>query len=228
MATKKEPEFAIIEAALLLPSEYIKQFLETVIAIKNGDDVDVATIEDTTARALIIALSPDLKPCKNRKGIGGAPKGNQNARKKQSKEVICKSFPSPVSTIPDGEVFSTQETVTQSPPPDPKPTKKEKPPRKTFTPPTVEEVAAYCKERNNKIDPEAFVAFYTSKGWSVGNHQMKDWKAAVITWEKRHTKETTTYAPPPQNQPYLGKLNFVQRNDHNTQKLLAECAALGL
>lgn len=57
--------------------------------------------------------------------------------------------------------------------------------RKRFTPPTVEEVAAYCRERNNRIDPQTFVDFYSSKGWVVGKNKMKDWKAAVRTWEKR-------------------------------------------
>ena len=58
------------------------------------------------------------------------------------------------------------------------------PPRR-FTPPTVEDVRAYCKERGNAVDPERFVDFYESKGWRVGNQPMKDWKAAVRTWEKR-------------------------------------------
>ena len=58
--------------------------------------------------------------------------------------------------------------------------------RTVFVKPTVEEVAAYCAERHNNIDPEAFVDFYDSKGWKVGSAPMKDWKAAVRTWEKRH------------------------------------------
>ena len=56
---------------------------------------------------------------------------------------------------------------------------------KRFTPPTVDEVAAYCGERNNRIDPQTFVDFYASKGWVVGKSKMKDWKAAIRTWEKR-------------------------------------------
>ena len=54
-----------------------------------------------------------------------------------------------------------------------------------FRPPTVEEVEAYCFERNNRVDPERFVDFYSSNGWKVGKNPMKDWKAAVRTWEKR-------------------------------------------
>lgn len=55
-----------------------------------------------------------------------------------------------------------------------------------FTPPTVDEVRAYCKERKNGIDPEQFVDFYESKGWKIGNTKMKDWKACVRTWERRN------------------------------------------
>lgn len=62
----------------------------------------------------------------------------------------------------------------------------DKPPRAPrFTPPTVEEVAAYCRERGNGVDAEHFVDFYASNGWKVGKNSMKDWRAAVRTWEKR-------------------------------------------
>ncbi len=56
---------------------------------------------------------------------------------------------------------------------------------KRFTPPSVEEVKQYCSERNNNVDAQAFVDFYQSKGWVVGKEKMKDWKAAVRTWERR-------------------------------------------
>ena len=55
---------------------------------------------------------------------------------------------------------------------------------KRFTPPTLEEVQAYCAERNNNIDPQHFIDYYTSNGWLVGKNKMKDWKAAVRTWER--------------------------------------------
>lgn len=56
--------------------------------------------------------------------------------------------------------------------------------RKNFVSPSVDEVRAYCSERNNKVDAQAFVDFYESKGWYVGKNKMKDWKAAVRTWER--------------------------------------------
>lgn len=56
---------------------------------------------------------------------------------------------------------------------------------KVFVKPSLEEVRAYCEERKNGIDPEVFIAFYESKGWKVGKSPMKNWKAAMITWENR-------------------------------------------
>ncbi len=55
---------------------------------------------------------------------------------------------------------------------------------KNFSPPTVEEVQAYCKERNNHVNSRRFVDFYSSKGWMIGKNKMKDWRAAVRTWEQ--------------------------------------------
>lgn len=53
-----------------------------------------------------------------------------------------------------------------------------------FSPPTPEEVRAYCKEKGYTWDPEAFLDFYQSKGWKVGSQPMKDWKAACRNWER--------------------------------------------
>lgn len=53
-----------------------------------------------------------------------------------------------------------------------------------FQPPTLDEVQAYCLERGNNVDAERFIDYYTSNGWKVGKNSMKDWKAAVRTWER--------------------------------------------
>ena len=62
-----------------------------------------------------------------------------------------------------------------------------KPPKRSrFVPPDVSEVVAYCSERKNGIDPAAFIDYYTTRGWRLnGGQTMKDWKAAVRTWERR-------------------------------------------
>lgn len=66
----------------------------------------------------------------------------------------------------------------------------EKPKRTRFVKPTFEEVDAYCCQRNNDVDPQAFIDFYESKGWMVGKNKMKDWQAAVRNWERCNQKKT--------------------------------------
>lgn len=51
--------------------------------------------------------------------------------------------------------------------------------------PSLEEVRAYCLERRNSVDPERFVDHYESNGWRIGGRSpMRDWRAAVRTWER--------------------------------------------
>ena len=65
------------------------------------------------------------------------------------------------------------------------------PARKRFTPPTLAEVTAYCRERQNAVDPQRFIDYYTANGWKVGKNSMKDWKAAVRTWEGKQRDSAT-------------------------------------
>lgn len=65
------------------------------------------------------------------------------------------------------------------------------PKRKTFTPPTLEEVSSYCRERGNSISPERWHDYYSANGWKVGKNPMKDWKAAVRTWENNDSQKPT-------------------------------------
>ena len=58
--------------------------------------------------------------------------------------------------------------------------------------PSVEEIKQYCLERNNGIDAEQFYDFYESKNWFVGKNKMKNWQAAVRTWEKRKQQNPTS------------------------------------
>lgn len=56
--------------------------------------------------------------------------------------------------------------------------------KQRFSVPTVADVAAYCKERNNGVDANRWYDYYASKGWVVGKSPMKDWRASVRTWER--------------------------------------------
>ena len=56
--------------------------------------------------------------------------------------------------------------------------------RKRFEKPTLSQITQYCLERNNNVNAEQFFDYYESNGWKVGKNSMKDWKAAVRTWER--------------------------------------------
>ena len=62
---------------------------------------------------------------------------------------------------------------------------------KKFVKPTVEQVSAYIREKGYHVDAEAFVAHYESNGWRVGSNPMKDWHAALVTWEKKEKEKPT-------------------------------------
>ncbi len=61
--------------------------------------------------------------------------------------------------------------------------------RTQFKPPTVEEIASYCRERGNGIDPQRFFDYNEARGWTLGKSKMKDWRAAVRTWERGDTEQ---------------------------------------
>lgn len=63
---------------------------------------------------------------------------------------------------------------------------------KKFVPPTLEQIMEYCSERNNNVDPQKFLNHYQSNGWMVGRNHMKDWKAAVRTWENNSFDKPTS------------------------------------
>lgn len=60
-----------------------------------------------------------------------------------------------------------------------------------FTPPTPDDVRAYCAEHSYNVDAERFVAYYEANGWRVGRNPMKDWRAAVRTWVRNDIQKTS-------------------------------------
>lgn len=97
-----------------------------------------------------------------------------------------------------------------TPPPDeytPPPSASDIPPKKVsvnkvtspaFHPPTLQEVESYCNERKNNINAQLFIDYYTARGWMIGKNKMKDWRAAVRTWEgkQKEAKNKSQYIHP--------------------------------
>lgn len=68
-------------------------------------------------------------------------------------------------------------------------------PQKRFTKPTLEEVQAYCQERNNNVDAQKWYDYYSANGWKVGRSKMVDWKAAIRTWERGDSNGKPKHKP---------------------------------
>lgn len=85
-----------------------------------------------------------------------------------------------------------------------------------FVPPTLDEVRAYCNERNNLVDPEAFIAFYQSNGWKVGKNPMKNWKSAIITWEKNDKNKSSSMSST-KNKPGSA-MDYIRRHGGDVQQ----------
>lgn len=89
--------------------------------------------------------------------------------------------------------------------------KPDKPKRKKFVIPTVEEVQAYCDERGNNIDAQHFIDYYSARGWMLGKNHIKDWKACVRTWERNDS-----FKPKQEKQPE----NKYDQNGYESEEYL--------
>lgn len=151
------------------------------------EDPDFSKMSDAAQIAFLL-IKPNLDSSR-RKAKSGKDGGSRKASGKQNgskQEANCKQDERESEKEKEKEKEGEIENECYPPTPLPGGTK-----AKRFIPPTVDEVAAYCQERGNGLDPEAFVDFYASKGWMVGKNPMKDWKAAVRTWERSEGRGTS-------------------------------------
>jgi hypothetical protein len=68
-----------------------------------------------------------------------------------------------------------------------------------FIKPTIDDVTKYIKEKGYNVNAEKFISYYESVGWKVGSKSMKDWKAAVRTWntnQKEYDKQKPAVKEP--------------------------------
>lgn len=156
-------------------------------------------LESPMPRAIFTVARPSID-ANNTRRINGGKGGRPPKKKPMVSENKNHRFAKTESTETETVSESVAETVSEA-----GTNGADKPPtRSRFTPPTVEEVRAYCQERNNGIDPERFVAYYTANGWVQSKGKpIKDWKACVITWEKNNQQGSTP----------LSKAGYIPPND---------------
>ncbi len=168
------------EAALLLqdPVERCKYYDALLGYAFDGVEPDLGG----TAGAMFVLSKPNIDAYLKRSDAGkqGGSKPKANAKQTESKteakdkQNASKSKANRKQTPTEEEVEEEEEVEVE-----------DRVINKRFTPPKAEEVQAYCDERNNGVDGQHFVDYYEARGWKVGGKQpMKDWKAAVRTWER--------------------------------------------
>ena len=178
--------------------------IKAVCAYFNGEDV---TIEDDVINAIytmiVEKIAEDAEKYekvskKRREAIEKRWKGTKEYKSIQMNTNVSSSIQKNYDTDTDTDTDTDNNNINNR--------GINAPPVRKFIPPTIEEVRAYCKERQNKVDPDAFINFYESKGWMIGKNKMKDWKAAVRTWEKNEKIQPIT-----QKKPAAGFHNFEER-----------------
>ena len=167
---------------------------------------EMPEFSDDTSEAIWEAVLPQLKANQKRyeNGLrGGAPVGNSNARKNNQETIDNAEEKQPKNNQKQpNENENENENVNVNENDKKKaPTGLKK--KQAFSPPSLTEVKSYCSERGNNIDPQGFIDFYEAKGWMIGKNKMKDWKAAVRTWERKEREDSggrTTDGSVKQNQ----------------------------
>lgn len=177
------------EAISVLPAENQSHIYDAIFKFA-FENIQVEL--DGVELAVFLLIRPQLEAnrTKYENGCkGGAPRGNQNARKKTT-EVEFES-------LEENNQKNNRKQPNENDNENVNDNKKENTPcggtkekAIRFFAPTLDEVKKYCQERKNSVDAERFWNFYESKGWMVGKTKMKDWKAAVRTWETEDKPKT--------------------------------------
>lgn len=161
---------------------------QIIMGLKDKGIVDVNIIKDPDTGQILkrtIQITESFKrslfeTSMNNEKQGDCPTQSINCPTPRSINcpTLCQDIDSNITNIDNKSFIDNKREGADKPAPPPTKTKR-------FIKPTLDEVRAYCLERQNNVDPESFIDFYESKGWKVGNQSMKDWKAAVRTWERR-------------------------------------------
>jgi len=150
---------------------------------------------------------------------GGAPENNRNASK-QTKQADARKTTYRTTTVPDTVPVSVPDTGTEPDTGTGSTCGAEAPPRAgartrttaRFAPPAAGEVRHYCAERGNGLDADRFVDYYASNGWKVGKNPMKDWRAAVRTWERFQSPQARA-GPPQGENPFVRLLDRMEKGE---------------
>ena len=130
-------------------------------ALKRFEKLEFLTNDSTKTGRLITILKWHTYQVEKPRANKGTNKEVTKAQQRGNKEVTTNNECNNVKNVINKDIKSS-----------------------VFIKPTIDELKSYCKERNNSVDYKHWLDHYTSNGWMVGKTKMKDWKAAIRTWEK--------------------------------------------
>lgn len=191
--TKSKTESKIIQFAKRLQRNMPFELHEIVAGLNELAEERVITIDGETLYQRRMVKDGEISEKRSINGtLGGRPTKAEGTIKSKTKSKVESKNASKSEANSEYEneyVYDNKEIDSkerdvgeeQEERPAPAPVKRSR----TFTPPTYEEVDAYCRERENGIDAIEFVDFYTTNGWKQkGGNPIKDWKACIRTWER--------------------------------------------
>ena len=176
----------------------LKKFfvLESGVYVQNRIRQELIKYQESAATNKRVAMEREEK----RMASGGTNRDNSKTKRAR---VVDDTLDKNNETTPNHKPITNNQ----------EPLKSKERGNKRFAPPSLDEVANYCTERINNINPQAFLDFYQAKGWMVGKNKMKDWKACVRTWEQRNNTGGNNAA----NQK-PGKLSLAERVTENRKR----------
>lgn len=163
------------QSAKKLPTEDKAELFDAICSYAlDGELVELSVVPE----AIFTVIQPNLDANRRKWENGCKEKKKTSKSEAEEEQEISKDETNDKQTIskPQGNVNDNVNEECKS-------ELKSKSESKRFSPPTLEEVKNYCQERKNSVNPEKWISHYQSNGWKVGKNQMKDWKAAVRTWE---------------------------------------------
>lgn len=121
--------------------------------------------------------------CEVQKLVGSESTAAERVRKHREKRKMLQCNTDETKCNTEIEIYKEKEPNKEK--------KGEEAKRKRFTPPTLEEIETYCRERQNDVDPKKFYDYFTASDWVDSRGQkVKSWKQKVITWEGHSNKKT--------------------------------------
>lgn len=190
----------------VLNNEQMGELFKAILNYECDDSRKMPKIDDPVVNAVFYFIKSDLdnnyqkyqETCnKRQKNLDKANEKKNSANAMQSEDENCKRSANASLVGANADLLHSDNDNDNEHDNDneyeKEKDKKEKAVR--FSPPTLDEVITYCQIRGNNVDPEKWYDFYKSKGWMVGSNKMKDWKAAVRTWEKRENPKQPKEIP---------------------------------